>query len=113
MSRLGKGAPDIFTSTSDIPSSPAQEKGKEDAKRPGRPPVHTEDWTKVTVVLLNRQIVFLDSLSTEIRKNTGAVVKRAEILRALVDAVEESSLDMSGSMSEKELKELLVSRLQG
>ena len=25
---------------------------------PGRPPVHVEEWTKVTVVLLNRQIVF-------------------------------------------------------
>jgi len=31
-------------------------------RRPGRPPVHDEAWTKVTVVLFNRQIVFLDRL---------------------------------------------------
>ena len=28
-------------------------------RKPGRPPVHDEAWTKVTVVLFNRQIVFL------------------------------------------------------
>ena len=33
-------------------------------RRPGRPPVHDEAWTKVTVVLFNRQIVFLDRLAT-------------------------------------------------
>ena len=107
MSRLGKKAPDIFSSTT---SSSKEEKK---TKGPGRPPVHAEDWTKVTVVLLNRQIVFLDSLSTEIRKNTGSVVKRAEILRALVDAMEESGLDLSVARSEQELKELLVSQFQG
>lgn len=107
MSRLGKKAPDIFTST----SSPSDKSEVKETRGPGRPPVHAEDWTKVTVVLLNRQIVFLDSLSTEIRKNTGAAVKRAEILRALVDAIEESGLDISHTQSEKEIKEFLQAQL--
>ena len=43
-------------------------------RRPGRPPVHEEAWTKVTVVLFNRQIVFLDRLAANIRAQSGAAL---------------------------------------
>ena len=33
----------------------------------GRPPVHQETWSKVSVVLFDRQIVHLDRLATDIR----------------------------------------------
>jgi hypothetical protein len=77
------------------------------ARWAGRPPVHTEQWSKVTVVLLNRQIVFLDRLSADMRATTGAVVKRAEIIRALIDSLAESSLDLKSAQSETDLKKLL------
>ena len=52
--RNSKAAADIFAPTRKVTS------GK---RKPGRPPVHDEAWTKVTVVLFNRQIVFLDRLA--------------------------------------------------
>jgi hypothetical protein len=78
------------------------------AKWPGRPPVHTEDWSKVTVVLLNRQIVFLDRLASDVRAATGAVLKRAEIIRALVDNLAQSGLDVSSVRSQAELRAKIV-----
>jgi len=71
----------------------------------GRPPVHTETYTKATVVLLNRQIVYLDRLSADIRATSGAVVKRAEIIRGLIDALAESGEDLSDLRSEADVKE--------
>ncbi len=77
----------------------------------GRPATH-EEWTKVTVVLFNRQIVFLDRLANDIRAKTGAAIRRAEILRALVDALESEGLDLSEAKSEADLKALLRARLR-
>ena len=45
----------------------------------GRPPVHQETWSKVSVVLFDRQIVHLDRLATEIRSKSevrGAALSR-------------------------------------
>ena len=82
------------------------------AKRgPGRPPIHDEDWTKVTVVLFNRQIVFLDGVAASIRANTGAAISRAQLIRALVDAVAEAKIDLTQAPSEAEMKTALLARL--
>jgi hypothetical protein len=70
----------------------------------GRPPMHAEAYSKATVVLLNRQIVFLDRLSADIRAANGAVVKRAEIIRALIDALAESGEDVRDVRTEADLK---------
>src|SRR4051794_12090990 len=48
----------------------------------GRPPVHRESWSKVSVVLFDRQIVHLDRLATDIRGRSGKILNRAEIIRA-------------------------------
>jgi len=77
------------------------------ARWAGRPPVHSEEWSKVTVVLLNRQIVFLDRLSADIRASTGAVVKRAEIIRELIDNLAESSLDLKSVRTAADLRKVL------
>ena len=68
---------------------------------------HPEDWSRVTIVLLNRQIVFLDRLSADIRARTGAVVKRTEIIRALVDSLAETSIDTTSIEGEDDLRRLL------
>jgi hypothetical protein len=59
-------------------------------RRPGRPPVHAESWTKVTVVLFDRQIEFLDRLADNIRAQHGVAISRAQLIRALVDSVGDS-----------------------
>jgi hypothetical protein len=59
-------------------------------KQVGRPPLHQDKWARVSVVLLNDQVVFLDRLATDIREKTGKPVKRSEILRALTSIMVES-----------------------
>lgn len=94
---------DIFASTR--PTSSERKRG------PGRPPVHDEAWTKVTVVLFNRQIVFLDRLASNIRAQNGAAISRAQLIRALVDSVAEGDIDLTGARSEQDLKATMVARL--
>ena len=78
---------------------------------PGRPPVHDEAWTKVTVVLFNRQIVFLDRLAANIRAQSGAAISRAQLIRALVDALADGDIDLTTARSEQDLKATLLARL--
>jgi hypothetical protein len=78
---------------------------------PGRPPVHVEEWTKATVVLFNRQIQFLDELAASVRERSGTPASRAQLIRALVDAVAASDVDLTAAGSEAEMKAILLERL--
>lgn len=77
----------------------------------GRPPVHQETWSKVSVVLFDRQIVHLDRLATDIRGKSGKAINRAEIIRALIDGLIESGMDVTGSGSEADLRVRVARRL--
>src|SRR5436190_22648562 len=77
----------------------------------GRPPVHTESWSKVSVVLFDRQIVHLDRLATDIRGKSGRAANRAEIIRALIDGLIDSRMDVTASASEAELRAKVARRL--
>jgi hypothetical protein len=92
--------------TRDIFSSETARRGKR-----GRPPVHDEAWTKVTVVLFNRQIVFLDRLASNIRAQSGAAISRAQLIRSLIDALSEADIDLTAATSEADLKATLLARL--
>jgi hypothetical protein len=100
--RPSKASPDIFAPTRKVAA------GK---RKPGRPPVHDEAWTKVTVVLFNRQIVFLDRLAANIRAQSGAAISRAQLIRALLDAVADADVDLTTATSETDLKTTILSRL--
>jgi hypothetical protein len=102
--KTGKTNGDIFTPTR-ASTGPLQ------GRRPGRPPIHDEAWTKVTVVLFNRQIVFLDRLAANIRAQSGAAISRAQLIRALLDAVTDADIDLTTSLSEADLKATLLTRL--
>ena len=78
---------------------------------PGRPPVHQETWSKVSVVLFDRQIVHLDRLAVDIRGKSGKVLNRAEIIRALIDGLLDSGMDVTGSASEADLRGRVARRL--
>ena len=102
-SKTAKAPADIFAPTR--PTTAAARRG------PGRPPVHDEAWTKVTVVLFNRQIVFLDRLAASIRAQSGAAISRAQLIRALVDAVADGDVDLTTARSERDLKVTILARL--
>ena len=77
----------------------------------GRPPVHREAWSKVSVVLFDRQIIHLDRVSTDIRGTTGRALNRAEIIRALIDGLIDSGMDIRGASSEGDLRARVARRL--
>jgi hypothetical protein len=78
---------------------------------PGRPPVHSETWSKVSVVLFDRQIHHLDRLAIDIRGQTGKVLNRAEIIRALIDGLIDSGMDITAAASEADLRGRVARRL--
>jgi hypothetical protein len=96
------------TTSADVLVRPHRSTG---VRRPGRPPVHDEAWTKVTVVLFNRQIVFLDRLAANIRAQNGAAISRAQLLRSLVDAIADADIDLTAATSEADLKTTILARL--
>ena len=81
------------------------------AKGRGRPPVHSETWSKVSVVLFDRQILHLDRLATDIRGKSGKALNRAEIIRGLIDGLIESGLDVTATASEADLRNRVARRL--
>src|SRR3954466_8399414 len=91
-------------------TKPTKVRSKSRAAR-GRPPVHTESWSKVSVVLFDRQILHLDRLATDIRGKSGRAVNRAEIIRALIDGLIDSGMDVTGSGSEADMRARVARRL--
>jgi hypothetical protein len=75
----------------------------------GRPVEHKEEWSKITVVLLDKQIHWLDQLASNIRLNTKTAISRTELIRAIIASVEESGVDLSQLKNEAEIKSRLFS----
>ena len=61
--------------------------------------------------MFERQVLELDRLTTAIRTNTGANLTRAEVIRALLDALTESPLDVTSVLSGAQLKRILAQKL--
>src|SRR5438477_11808909 len=96
-----------------VKRSAASRKVRSEKKRPGRgrPPIHHETWSKVSVVLFDRQILHLDRLATDVRGRSGKIFNRAEIIRALIDGLIDSGMDVTGSSSEADLRAKVARRL--
>ena len=82
-----------------------------DEARTGPPPVHHETWSKVSVVLFDRQVLHLDRLATDIRGKSGKLLNRAEIIRALIDGLLDSGMDITAAVSEADLRARVARRL--
>jgi len=61
--------------------------------------------------MFERQVLELDRLTTAIRSKSGANLTRAEVIRALLDALTESRLDITSVVSGTQLKRLLSQKL--
>ena len=64
-------------------------------------------WTRVTVVLLNRHIAYLDRLAVDIRLKHGKIIRRDALVRAFVEAAMRRGLDLSEANSFNALVALL------
>ena|ERR1700733_1198768 len=80
--------------------------------RRGRPPFHSEAWSKVSVVLFDRQIVRLDRLASDIRQKTGQAVNRAALIRAVIDGLFDSDVNIRTIGSEQELRARIAQHLR-
>ena len=80
--------------------------------RRGRPLIHGEAWSKVSVVLMDRQIARLDRLASDIHRFSGAIITRAGVIRALVDGVVGSGLEVTTVSSEIELRDRIAARFK-
>jgi hypothetical protein len=63
------------------------------------------------VVLLDRQIVRLDRLANDIRQKTGQAVNRAALIRAVIDGLFDSEIDIKTIGSEQELRARIARHL--
>ena len=61
--------------------------------------------------MFERQVLELDRLTTTIRSKSGAHLTRAEVIRALLDALNESRLDVTQVLSGAQLKHLVAQKL--
>lgn len=61
---------------------------------------------------MDRQIVRLDRLVHDIHRASGAILTRAGVIRALVDGVVGSGLDVTGLSSEFDLRDRIASRFK-
>ena len=60
---------------------------------------------------MDREVVFLDRLTADMRAASGNALSRAHLVRALIDALAESDIDLSDIRSEGELRIRLAERL--
>lgn len=85
------------------------------AKREQERPVVTqaESWAKITVVLLDRHVAYLDRIAVDIRLQYGFAISRAELIRALIEAASQSGVVLSDASNIKEMIAMLAETWAG
>ncbi len=81
------------------------------ARNRGRPKIHNEAWTRVSVILFDRQVTFLDRFAAAASADGGRGPSRAEIIRALIDALGDSRIAFPAGASTEDFQALLTARL--
>lgn len=65
----------------------------------------------MSVVLFERQVASLDRVTQKVRKKIGKTMTRAEIIRALIDSLIASGIDVTKHASEAALRTHVSQRL--
>ena len=84
-------------------------------KREQERPVITQPdtWAKITVVLLDRHVAYLDRIAVDIRLQFGFAISRAELIRALIEAASQSGVVLSDAGNIKEMISMLAETWAG
>jgi len=72
-----------------------------------RPVPLPDSWAKITVVLLDRHVAYLDRIAVDIRLEHGFAISRAELIRSLIEAASRSGVVLSDSADMKQMIETL------
>lgn len=79
---------------------------------PGRPLVHAEPWEKITVVLLDRHVGYLDIMCVLVRMRHGKAISRAELIRAFIEFMDRSGIDFTQFASMEGMVAFLAKRFR-
>ena len=66
-----------------------------------------DSWSKITVVLLDRQVAYVDGIAVDIRLRHAVAISRAELIRGLIEAALQGGLDLSDAPGNEELVTML------
>ncbi len=66
-----------------------------------------ETWSKITVVLLDRHVAYLDRIAVDIRLQRGIAISRAELIRGLIEASSKTAVELSDATGNPEMVNLL------
>ena len=80
--------------------------------RRGRPNVHDESWTKVSVVLFDRQITQLDRILRDLRQPGGKRLTRASLIRAFLDGWLRGGIELAPTASETDLRQQIAAMIR-
>lgn len=112
MGKVGKGVSNIFRKK----DTPLKAKEGTEADRPkkrlGRPKVHREETLKTVITIRKNQLIWLDRLALEVRDKSDQIIDRGLLIRAFIDAVLESKIDLTGIADEESAKDIIVKKLK-
>ena len=111
-SRIGKNPLQKSANDSVFEKSDAKQETSNAPKNRGRPVQHEEKWVKSTVVLFSSQIAWLDHLAADVRMKTGAALSRAELIRAMIGAIQEKGIDLTQVTSEEEARDKIKAHIK-
>ncbi len=82
-------------------------------KKVGRPLVHKKGRVAKTMVTLdNNDVVDLDIMLSEMRRNTGTILDRGLLLRALTRFLLRSNIDITRATNQKDIEEILLKEIK-
>ena len=99
--RLGRQAGSVF-------QKPAAQRQESAPVAPSANP----PYIKTTMILRPDQRTRIDQLGVSIRAGTGATVSTAAIIRGLLDAINEASIDLTHCRSEADIKAVVLTALR-
>lgn len=101
----------ISSSASSSSTTMSENENKVSPKRSGRPSL-SEDHAKASLTLKLKNILWLDRLCTDIREKTGGLMDRGSLLRGLINAIQNSGIDLSHCYTEQQVTETLANKLK-
>lgn len=93
------------TATPAVPPVPDRRSG-------GRRRTYTERITPITVSVAPEHVRYIDAVCNAITTSTGTPCSRGEVIRAMIDAITSSGVDLSRAAGGEEIRSILNTRLR-
>jgi|SRR5882724_6601916 len=95
-----------------IPAQSTPDTIPSDRRAGGRKRKYTERITTLSLSIAPEHVRYIDAISDGITRSTGKPCGRGEIVRAVIDALVASGLDLSRVAGSEEIRSILTTRLR-